>query len=211
MCYLVARCGRWCVILCLLLRCGSMLFKCELMSSCRFDRQEQQQHRNKRSRGEGLDGQSQSNVDSTNKEGVGHAASCRSLILVWLERRCRYDSIECELDAASNCSFQDQVPALHCPSPSIDVFWAAFADKKQSTMWYRLYDQGQSGLACLQRTIRELVWRSYLPSRQSRKHLSHSRVLQWCVEIEHVWTLLCDGGGSREFLQNKIGTICTIR
>ena len=41
-----------------------------------------------------------------NKEGVGHAASCRFGDLGWWERRCRCDSIECELDAASSVPFK---------------------------------------------------------------------------------------------------------
>ena len=159
MCYspvLYSRCGRWCVILCLLLRCGSMLFKCEFMSSCRFDRQQQQQHRNKRSRGECLDRQSQSNVDSTKQRRSRHAASCRFVDLGWWERRCRCDSIECELDAASSVPFK--IKSSHC----IGLLLMSFEQRLQ--YWQqcdRLYDQGQSGLACLQRTIRELVCRSY--------------------------------------------------
>ena len=159
MCYspvLYSRCGRWCVILCLLLRCGSMLFKCEFMSSCRFDRQQQQQHRSKRSRGEGLDRQSQSNVDSTKQR---RSRTCSILPLRWswlVGEKVSLWQYRVRAGCRFFCSFQDQV--LHC----IGLLLMSFEHRLQ--YWQqcdRLFDQGQSGLACLQRTISELMWWSY--------------------------------------------------
>ena len=141
-----------------------------------------------------------------NKEGVGHAASCRFVDLGWWERRCRCDSIECELDAASSVPFKIK------SSIALAYYWCllSIVCSIDNNVIDFLIKVSQAWHA-----FKELLvsWCDdpIVPSRQSRKHLSHSRVLQWCVDVEHVWTLLCDGGGSRGFLQNKIGMIYTIR